>query len=129
MFLHGYNQEITEGQIRIIQDPLVDSLASQYADYRADFRGNSDNKGISGYRVQIFFDSGNYSGQRTNEAKKEFKKKYQSIPAYISWKAPNYRLRVGDFRTRLDAERFLQKIKRKYPNAWVIKCKINFPEI
>ena len=39
-----------------------------------------------------------------------------------------YRVRVGDFRTRLEAEKFLRKISRKYPGAWVIQDYINFPK-
>ena len=52
---------------------------------------------------------------------------YPEIPAYVSWKAPNYRVRVGDFRSRLEAEKVLQSILIGYPNAWVIKDEINFP--
>ena len=115
------------GKVEVIQDEKVDTLLARYeADYLR-LLENDENKGISGYRLQIFFDSGNYSGDRATEAKNDFEKKYRDIPAYITWKAPNYRVRVGDFRTRLDAEKYLKRIGRDYPNAWVIKDKINFP--
>jgi hypothetical protein len=54
---------------------------------------------------------------------------FPEIPAYVSWKAPNYRVRVGDYRTRLEAEKAMQMIMIDYPNAWVIKDEINFPVI
>ena len=113
----------------VITDPLVDSLVATYDAYRASLDENTDNKDIQGYRIQIFFDSGNYSGQRAEETKAEFEEEFEDVPAYISWRAPNYRVRVGDFRTRQDAEKALQKISRDYPNAWVIQCKINFPKL
>lgn len=117
------------GHVKVIQDQLVDTLLARYDLLHRQYLENPDNKGITGYRVQIFFDSGNYSGDRAREAQEEFQEKYEDIPVYISWKAPNYRVRAGDFRSRLEAERFLQQIKRDYPNAWAIKDKINFPEL
>ena len=115
------------GQVTVIQDEQVDILLARYEADHLKLLENDENKGITGYRVQIFFDSGNYSGDRATKAKNDFEKKYHDIPAYITWKAPNYRVRVGDFRTRLDAEKYLERLGRDYPNAWVIKDKINFP--
>ena len=57
----------------------------------------------------------------------KLKKKYPDVPVYLTWKAPNFKVRVGDFGTRLEAEGFLNKIKRNYPIAWVIRDKIKFP--
>ena len=57
----------------------------------------------------------------------EFEEEYEDVPAYITFGEPYYRVRVGDFRTRLDAEKFLQRIYRTYPNAWVTRDKINLP--
>ena len=115
------------GELTVIQDDKIYTLLARYEEDHLKLLENNENKGITGYRVQIFFDSGNYSGDRADRVKKEFEKKYYDIPAYITWKAPNYRVRVGDFRTRLDAEKYLKRINRIYPNAWVIKDKINFP--
>jgi hypothetical protein len=88
---------------------------------------NPDTKAIPGYRIQIFFDSGLNSSDRARQAKDEFLLVYPEIPAYVSWKAPNYRVRVGDFKTKLKAERALQIIIFDYPNAWVTRDEINFP--
>jgi hypothetical protein len=119
----------SQGEVTINKNAEVDTILARYDQLNAEYLENPDNKGITGYRVQIFFDSGNYSGDRAREAREDFEEKYDDIPVYITWKAPNYRVRVGDFRDRLDAERFLQKIAKDYPNAWVIKDDINFPEI
>ncbi|HRZ76622.1 MAG TPA: SPOR domain-containing protein, partial [Bacteroidales bacterium] len=40
-----------------------------------------------------------------------------------------YKVRVGDFRTRLEAEGFLQQILTEYPGAFVIKDMIRFPPL
>ncbi len=122
-------QGAMEGKIILSQDSQLDSLLNKYEILRMKLMDTPDNKAIPGYRIQIFFDSGANSSDRAKDVEKKFEEKYENIPAYITWKAPNYRLRVGDFRTRLEAEKYLQAIVKDYPNAWVIKDEINFPNL
>lgn len=117
----------SEGRVVIIQDKLVDTVLYQYEALRLRIMENPDNKAIPGYRIQIFFDSGINSSDRAKQARDEFQLRFPDILAYVSWKAPNYRVRVGDFKNRLEAEKVLQQIINDYPNAWVIKDEINFP--
>jgi hypothetical protein len=122
-------QNSNYGRVTVFQDPLVDTVLQQYEILRLKIMENPDNKAIPGYRIQIFFDSGINSSDRARHARDEFLALYPEVPAYVSWKAPNYRVRVGDFRNRLEAEKVLQSILIGYPNAWVIKDEINFPAI
>ena len=122
-------QYLDEGSVVVVQSSLVDSLLQDYHDLRVKIMENPDSKAIPGYRIQIFFDSGLNSSDRAKQSRDEFALKFPEIPAYVSWKAPNYRVRVGDFRTRLEAERTLQIIMIDYPSAWVSKDEINFPII
>lgn len=124
-----FAQAANEGRVVVIQDPLVDTVLQQYTNLRMKIMENPDNKAIPGYRIQIFFDSGINSSDRARQARDAFLTLYPDVPAYVSWKAPNYRVRVGDFRNRLEAEKVLQSILAGYPNAWVIKDEINFPAI
>jgi len=82
---------------------------------------------ISGYRIQIYKESGNMALDKALTIRDNFEKKY-NVPGYITFNEPYYRVRVGDFRTRLDAIRFLAKIKRAYPLAWEIKDDIQIPK-
>jgi hypothetical protein len=123
----SFTQNNYEGRVIVIQDQLVDTLLQQYDSLRFKIMENPDNKAIPGYRIQIFFDSGTNSSDRAKLARDEFMLLFPDIQAYVNWKAPNYRVRVGDFRTRLEAEKVLQTIIADYPNAWVIKDEINFP--
>jgi len=117
------------GRVVVIQDQMIDTVVHDYEALRMKIMENPDNKAIPGYRIQIFFDSGLNSSDRARQARDEFSLLYPEIPAYVNWKAPNYRVRVGDFRTRLEAEKTLQMIIIDYPNAWVIKDEINFPQM
>jgi hypothetical protein len=82
---------------------------------------------ISGYRIQIFKESGNSALDEALAVRDAFEKRYH-VPAYITFNEPYYRVRVGDFRTRLDAIRFLEKIKKRWPLAWEIKDDIQIPK-
>jgi len=45
------------------------------------------------------------------------------------FQSPYYKVRVGDFRSRMDAEGFKQKIINDFPDSFVVKDEINFPEL
>jgi len=129
LLLQSYGQDKASGYLSIIQDSQVDSVLTAYDSIRYRSMENPDNKAIPGYRIQIYFDSGSNSSDRAKSVREAFTLLYPDIPVYVSWKAPNYRVRVGDWRTRLEAEKALQLIMIDYPNAWVIKDEINFPII
>jgi SPOR domain len=114
--------ESSEG-VKVIQDEKVDLLVSKHIQI------NQNRKGIDGYRIQIFFDSGTNSKTRAQSIFDSFRSKYAGTGVYLTFKAPNYKVRVGDFRTKLDAQRFLNSIIDEYPNAWVIDDMINLPKV
>ena len=106
----------------INQDPVVDSLRRVY-------RQQNRQTGIQGYRIQIFRASGNRSKLLTEQEKAKFDAKHPNIRSYISYDEPYYRLRVGDFRSRLDAQRFLNKISSEYIYSIIVVDRINFPRL
>ncbi|MBN2893280.1 MAG: SPOR domain-containing protein [Bacteroidales bacterium] len=79
---------------------------------------------IPGYRIQIYFESGNYSKSKAIEVKEDFESKYYGYHAYVSFNEPYYRVRIGDFRTKIEAVGFLKRIVRRYPNAFEVKDRI-----
>ncbi len=85
-------------------------------------------RGIPGYRVHLYMDTGNRARLNTQREQAGFENKYPGVKAYIIYEEPYFKLRVGDFRTRLDARRFLEKIRRDYSSAYIVVDMINFPE-
>lgn len=125
--IHG--QQDTPGHVVIVQDPAIDTILQRHLELNEKLLLNADNHAIDGYRIQIFEESGNRSSTRAREVMAGFSEKYPEVPVYLTWQAPNYKVRVGDFGTRMQAEGFLAKIRRDYPIAWVIRDKIKFPII
>ncbi len=114
---------LSNAQNSSYNDSRLDSLLKLHIAYNAVFAS------MPGYRIQIFMESGNDALENAEEIVSSFQDKYSDIPAYITFGEPYYRVRIGDFRTRLQAIKFLDKIQRHYPQAWVVKDKINFPSL
>ena len=82
---------------------------------------------IDGYRIQIFMESGNDAVEHANTIMSEFRTNYPDVPIYLVFGQPYYRLRVGDFRTRLEAEKFFQTLSQEYKKAFVTSDRIQLP--
>jgi hypothetical protein len=103
------------GKVTVTKDPLIDSLIARRLQLnRAGVSGNSVT--LSGFRVQIF--SGLDRALVYSEQVK-FKTRYPGIGSYISYTQPNYKLRVGDFRTRLEAEKLMNELKKYYNSMFI----------
>ncbi|MFH1296839.1 MAG: SPOR domain-containing protein [Bacteroidota bacterium] len=116
-------QDTGEGNVKIIQDPAIDQLVQKH------IRVNETREGIPGYRIQIFFDSGTNSKINAKMEYEKFRRRYPGTGVYLTFISPNYKVRVGDFRTRLDAFRFLQELQIDYPNAYVVTDQIKLLNI
>lgn len=76
-----------------------------------------ENKLSDGFTIQLY--SGNLS--RANTVIKEYRNKYGSWPASIEYETPNYKIWVGDFTTRIEADRALIDVHRNFAAAFVLK--------
>lgn len=107
--------------IVIEQDERIESLIQRQKDIHL-----ADNT-IDGFRIQIFMESGNDAVEHANVAMEEFKLLYPDIPIYIIFGQPYYRLRVGDYRTRLEAEKVFQVLNKDYKEAFITGDRIQLP--
>lgn len=69
------------------------------------------------YKIQIF-SGGN---ENTKKIFNDFRQEYKNLDGTIIFNTPNYKIWVGNFRTRMEAERYLFEIKKKYNNVFLIK--------
>ncbi len=75
---------------------------------------------IKGYRVQIYSSAGNGSREKATHDQIRFLSTYSSINAYSIWEQPNWKVRVGDCRTRFEAEKLKKEIQVNFPNCFVV---------
>ncbi|MEH6682489.1 MAG: SPOR domain-containing protein [Sediminicola sp.] len=97
-----------EGRLQISQDPKIDELLKIYGT-------TADNSDF--YRIQIYFGSLDTAKQIQLRADGDFPGWYSKID-FIS---PSYRVRVGQFKSKLDAERNLIEVRKKYPSAMLLQ--------
>lgn len=119
------NQEQGQGVVTIDQDWRIDQMLDAYARI-------NQHDGISGYRVQIFSGSGQNARSQMNIVNQKFVNNFPNFdPAriYSEYKAPYFKLCVGDFRSRSEANAFYHVIRSLYPDSYVVKSKIKFPEL
>ena len=95
---------------------------------RSHVQSNAD-RTISGYRVRIFFDNKQTARVESEETLKKFESMYHDVVAYRTYANPYFKVTVGDFRTRSEAVRLLERIRGAFPSAFVVKENIEFPVV
>lgn len=99
-------------------DVAVNAMVERHVEF------NNRVKTIPGFRVQIASFSGTNSKNSAFSLRDRFVIDYPAVQAYIVFDEPNFKVKVGDFRTRLEAYAFLQQIKEVY-KGYIIKDNIN----
>jgi hypothetical protein len=114
------------GELNIFQDLRVDSLISRYVLANRLLEGGD----MEGYRIQIYRNANRNSKDEANKVRMDFMQEFPDITSTIEFAAPGYFLvRVGDFRTKMEATKSLYLIRKKYPNAYTVPCLIKFPDL
>ena len=102
-----------KGKVLITGDVNVSELVKKHVEF------NERKQTVPGYRVQIAALSGPNSRNQAFELKNRFKEEYPEVEVYIIFTEPNFRIKAGDFTSKLDAFVFMQRIKDKYPGTIV----------
>jgi hypothetical protein len=93
------------------QDPKFEQLLNEKRKINANLPYNDR------YRIQIF----NGPSETAKKTLSEFKQEFKNLDGTIIFNTPNYKVWVGNFRTRMEAERNLVEIKKKYKTVFLIK--------
>ena len=99
-----------QGTINIEQDKKIDELLEIY---------NSEIGSSEYYRIQVGF--GEHAKAQSIKANVEVD--FPNLPSKIDFDSPTYRVRIGRFKTKLEAERNFTEVRKKYPNAILLKPK------
>ena len=105
------------GRVTVKGDVAVNEMVALHVEL------NNRVKSMPGFRVQIASFSGINSKASAFSLRERFMTDYPLVQAYIVYDEPNFKVKVGDFRTRLEAYAFLQEIKEVY-KGYIIKDNI-----
>jgi hypothetical protein len=104
----------------LTRDERLDKLITKQKD------NNALKQTIPGYRVQIYFGG---VRPKASEVKILFSKDHPDVPSYLTYSAPNFKVRVGDFRTRLEAVKFMKSIEGEYSTVFIVPDEITLPPL
>ena len=97
--------------VTVNQDPKFEQLLNEKRKINTSLTVNDS------YKIQVFTGSSENAKKSLNEFRQEF----SDIDATIVFNTPNYKVWVGSFRTRIEAEKTLVNIKDRYKNVLLIK--------
>lgn len=69
------------------------------------------------YKIQIF----NGTNDESKKVLLQFRRDNKNYDATIIFNTPTYKVWVGNYKSRIDAERNLELLRKKFPNALIIK--------
>ncbi|MFP9099479.1 SPOR domain-containing protein [Flavobacterium sp. RHBU_24] len=69
------------------------------------------------YKVQIFY--GDNNGAR--KSLQDFRRDYKNVDATIIYESPTYKVLVGSYKSKIEAERNLAEIRKKFPYALIVR--------
>ena len=100
-----------DGKVSVTQDPKFEQLLNEKRKINSSITINDR------YKIQIF----NGDSDDSKKTLIDFKKDNKDMDATIVFSTPLYKVWVGNFKTRIEAEKNLNNLKKKYPNAFFIK--------
>ncbi|MBT8180553.1 SPOR domain-containing protein [uncultured Eudoraea sp.] len=96
------------GEISIEQDASITRLLEVY---------KISNSKSNFYTIQVGF--GSYS--KAEELKQQVDIDFPDLKAKIIFDSPTYRVQIGQFRSKLEAERKFKEVRIKYPESLLLK--------
>lgn len=72
---------------------------------------------IKGYRIQIISDN---NRSKVYEQKAKVYQQFSQFKSYLKYVQPYYKLRIGDFKTKLEARNYLERVIQVFPSAFIV---------
>jgi hypothetical protein len=112
------------GRVEISQDIRVDSLLTRH------INANRQYGGVDGYRIQIYRGSARNARDEASKVTAEFISGFPGIESELQFDKPNlFKVRVGNYRTKHEAYIDFVKIRKRFPEAYIVNDLINFPSL
>ena len=105
------------------QDPDLVELVNLH------IKRNQQGGALPGFRVEIFFSSELNARQKAQNIKSEFLSVFPDYNVYITYVSPDFKVRIGNFRTKNEALKAVNEIKGQFPKAFVVPDLIELPKI
>lgn len=86
-------------------------------------------KVVSGFRIVIYSDNGQYAGDNAEKELKRFRNMFPYINAYLVYESPYFKVSVGDCLSMEEAQMLMAQLTPHYPKAFPKRENIRFEEL
>lgn len=100
----------TQGKVTVVEDPRLEELTERFNETRQ----------IKGYRIQICSSA---RKEESRKAKTRFVSLYPNMKTYELYQQPYYVIKIGDFKTKLEATKFHNELRAEFPQSFL------FPDV
>jgi len=101
------------GSIVVQKDARIDMLVKKQIQINEETTRDS-RRNIPGYRIQVINSS---DRNKVFAAKTKIYQEYPELKPYLIYQAPNYKLKVGNFKTPEEADSYLKLLSKLYPSG------------
>lgn len=105
-------QSDTSGVV-VHKDPRIALLVKKHIEYN-ELSTREARRYMQGYRIQVMSTK---DTKLANEAKTKLYQEFPELTTYLKWQAPFFKVKVGNFKTRAEAEEYLEQVKRFFPSG------------
>jgi SPOR domain len=113
LFIYGGSVAAQDSTVFIQIDDRVDSLIRKQIQIN-EITTRDNRRNIPGYRIQV---ANSNDRNQVFAIKTKIYQSYPELKPYLIYQPPNYKLKVGNFRTPEEAEPYLQKLSRDFPSG------------
>lgn len=114
---------VKPGTKETLISPLIIAENEKYTAY------SKEHPQIKGYTILLYAGSGANSRLKAREMAKKFEEKFTGVTTHVAWKSPNYEVRIGDYRAKVEAQLDLELIKSEFPTAFIKTGMIELPPL
>jgi hypothetical protein len=109
----AFAQSDSTSSIVIHKDPRLDLLVKKQAQINEETTRDA-RRNIQGYRIQVINTSDRAAAIK---AKTKIYESFPELKAYLIYQSPYFRLRVGNFREKEDADPYLKTLSKQFPGS------------
>lgn len=80
---------------------------------------------MTGYRIQVYAGTERETAQKL---KNEIAINY-GVRTYMIYESPYFKIRIGDFRSRMEAQQMFHTLKQKYTGILLVPGPVNLPDL
>ena len=111
----------SSGKVRIQADPRLETELQKEIEH-------NDSTEIKGYRIQIYFGNNRTEAEKIERKFKNLFPDYKN-ETYLRYYQPYWRVRIGNYYRKIDAQNLLHQLTEEFENVLLIKDEIELPEI